>query len=306
MKKTSEFINNSNIVMIIFIILFFLFASVFNALLAIGLPLSIFAILCYVGMGLTERHPVKFGGKPNFQLFKTLFKGLIYTFSFIIKSMYFHLHKRPIFIYNLFILSIPIVGVFFDWNANDFVLVTLLNLIANFICLWIIAVFGFEKKIKSRIIQFFGYAFVLFFFFIFLPLIGLREFVPEGPSGLFTITLKQGLYILLCEVIIQFIPFILNYFRKKNKNTHHDNAGRIFIGYLLLIPAATIIIPFCSNFPDIYSNYKLLSDVLLCIILITFISLSDNFSFLPVFHTPKKGKEKRDNWFKEFDDFYEN
>ena len=293
--------------MIIFFILFLFFARIFSALGIIGLPISIFAILCYHGMGLSERHPVKFGGKPNLNLFKTLFKGLIYTFSFIIKSMYFHLRKRILFGYNLFILTIPVIGVFYDWNANDFVLITFLNLAATLIFLWIIAVFGLGKNIKSRIKQFLGHAIVLFFFFILLPLMGLRTFVPEGPSGLFTLTLNEGLYILLGEIVMQFIPFTLNhYFRKNNEEIHHNNAGRILIGYLLLIPAAALILPFYSNFPDIYLNHKLMSDVLLCIILITFISLSDNFTFLPVFQTTKKGKEKRDNWFKEFDDFYKN
>ena len=72
----------------------------------------------------------------------------------------------------------------------------------------------------------------------------------------------------------------------------------------MLAIASALILPFASNFPELYANHYLLCNCLLSVMLVFIVSLGDNFAFLPVFQGLKKGKEKRDNWFDEFDEFY--
>ena len=59
--------------------------------------------------------------------------------------------------------------------------------------------------------------------------------------------------------------------------------------------ASVLILPFSSNFPELYTNHYLLCNCLLSAMLV-FIVIGDNFAFLPVF-------QGTDKWFNEFDEW---
>ena len=296
---------------IFFIVVAFAFLPetemIFYTLFVSVISITILCLLVYSGMDLSNRHIVK--SKEKSDIFKPIFDGFLYAMVFIFKSMYFHLRTRIIFIINIIIFSLPMIGLFYGWTANDFILITFLYLASSFILLWIFAVFGLGVPLKSRIKHFFGFAIVFFFFFIFLPLVGVSIFVSEGPSGLFTLTLNEQFYILLSEIALNSFSMVIALYYRKNKKSESEGetyTGNMFISYLMLAPASALILPFASNFPELYANHYLLCNCLLSIMLIIIVILGDNFSFLPVFQTTKKGKEKRDKWFDNYDEFYNN
>ena len=283
----------------------FSFEVFFQTLLLNVICISILCILVYMGMELYTRHSVRFGGKSG--VFKPIFNGFLYTMGFIFKSMYFHLRTRIVFAYNIIVFILPMIGLFYGWTANDFILITFLNVASSYILLWFFAVFGLGVPFKSRIRRFFGYPMVFFWFFIFLPLIGISIFVSEGPSGLFTLTLNEQFYILLSEIALNSFSMVIALFYSKKKKSESEKetyTGNMFISYLMLAIASALILPFASNFPELYANHYLLCNCLLSLMLIIIVTLGDNFSFLPVFQNRTKGKEKRDKWFDEFDEFY--
>ena len=283
------------------------FEVFFQTLLVNVICLTFLCVLVFMGMELYTRERVEFGGKLG--VFKPIFNGFVYTMGFIFKSMYFHLRTRIIFAYNIIVLILPMIGLFYGWTANDFILITFLNVASSYIILWFLAVFGLGVPFKSRIRHFFGYPIVFFFFFIFLPLIGTSIFVSEGPSGLFTLTLNEQFYILLSEIALSSFSMVIALFyskKKKSESEKETNTGNMFISYLMLALASVLILPFSSNFPELYTNHYLLCNCLLSAMLVFIVSLGDNFAFLPVFQGTKKGKEKRDKWFNEFDEFYNN
>ncbi len=285
----------------------FSFEVFFQTLLLNVICISILCILVYMGMELYKRHRLEFGGKLGF--FKPIFNGFLYTMGFIFKSMYFHLRTRIIFAYNIIVFILPMIGLFYGWTANDFILITFLNVASSYILLWFFAVFGLGVPFKSRIRRFFGYPMVFFWFFIFLPFIGISIFVSEGPSGLFTLTLNEQFYILLSEIALNSFSMVIALFygkKKKSESEKETYTGNMFVSYLMLALASALILPFSSNNPELYANHYLLCNCLLSIMLVFIVSLGDNFAFLPVFQGLKKGKEKRDKWFNEFDEFYNN
>ena len=63
----------------------------------------------------------------------------------------------------------------------------------------------------------------------------------------------------------------------------------------MLALASVLILPFSSNFPELYTNHYLLCNCLLSAMLVFIVSLGDNFAFLPVFKELKKVKKKETN-----------
>ena len=107
---------------IFFIVVAFAFLPetemIFYTLFVSVISITILCLLVYSGMDLSNRHIVK--SKEKSDIFKPIFDGFLYAMVFIFKSMYFHLRTRIIFIINIIIFSLPMIGLFYGWTANDF------------------------------------------------------------------------------------------------------------------------------------------------------------------------------------------
>ena len=88
------------------------FEVFFQTLLVNVICLTFLCVLVFMGMELYTRERVEFGGKLG--VFKPIFNGFVYTMGFIFKSMYFHLRTRIIFAYNIIVLILPMIGLFYN------------------------------------------------------------------------------------------------------------------------------------------------------------------------------------------------
>ena len=180
--------------------------------------------------------------------------------GFIFKSMYFHLRTR---IYNIIVLILPMI-VLFGGTANDFILITFLNVAGSLYYTLVLGSFWIRSSFLNQeldiflVIRLYSSS-----FFIFLPLIGMKIFISK--SGLFTLTLNEQFYILLSEIALSSFSMVIALFYSKKKKSESERVYQLsHVGTLIPL---ILILPFSSNFPELYTNHYLLCNCLLSAIL---------------------------------------
>ena len=254
-------------------------------------------------MDIMGRYPELNTGKIKYPIFI----GIKLITKYIFKSIYFNLRKSPQFIFNTIILALPLIGVYLDWNASDFVLVCFWNIAGSYISLWLLSSFGFygPKTFGKAIGTFFSFFFIFFFIFLGLPLIGIKTFVELSPSEIFTLSLEENAYILLGETFMCMISItLIRILRKKDfesyESSYEGELGNIVFGYFLLMIPALFILPFAQNYSELYTKNSLLFDILLSCILLFLLIIKENVYFL------MSGNDTKKQWFAKYDEFYKN
>jgi len=257
-------------------------------------------------MELSKKYPIQ--EEPNGKLNQRakIMRELSNTVIFTGKSVYYNLRTNRRFLFSISLIAIPIFGVFWNWNASDFLLVTFLNILSSFFCLWIVMPLGgYHDSFISRIKMCFVFFLFFIFFFLLAPMVGMKQLIGSPSQLNCTITFRESMFILLAETAFQFLPITISWLRKnQKKDIIIPNPGKIFIDYVLLIPPATVIFYFLTSYPELYKNHQTLFDFLLSFILLLIIILGENFAELPVFAKSKKAKMRKDKWFEGFDAFY--
>ncbi len=284
-----------------FLVLIYL-GNLYPTLLFSVIPLAIVFTIYFYLMDIMGRHPELNTGKTKYPIFI----GIKLITQYIFKSIYFNLRKSPQFIFNTIILGLPLIGVYLDWNASDFVLVCFWNIAGSYICLWLLSSFGFygPKSFGKTIGTFFSFFFV-FFIFLGFPLIGIKTFVELSPSEIFTLSLEDDAYILLGETLMCMTSIILIRILKKKDFESYEGSfegelGNIVFGYFLLMIPALFILPFAQNYSELYAKNSTLFDIVLSCILLFFLIIKENVYFIMTENDTKK------QWFAKYDEFYNN
>ena len=282
-----------------FLVLIYL-GNLYPTLLFSVIPLAIVFTIYFYLMDIMGRHPELNTGKTKYPIFI----GIKLITQYIFKSIYFNLRKSPQFIFNTIILGLPLIGVYLDWNASDFVLVCFWNIAGSYICLWLLSSFGFygPKSFGKTIGAFFSFFFV-FFIFLGFPLIGIKTFVELSPSEIFTLSLEDDAYILLGETLMCMTSIILIRILKKKDFESYEGSfegelGNIVFGYFLLMIPALFILPFAQNYSELYAKNSTLFDIVLSCILLFFLIIKENVYFIMTENDTKK------QWFAKYDEFY--
>jgi hypothetical protein len=276
--------------------------SLYPSLLFSIIPLSIIFTIYFYLMDIMGRHPELNTGKTKYPIFI----GIKVITQYIFKSIYFNLRKSPQFIFNTIILGLPLIGVYLDWTASDFVLVCFWNIAGSYICLWLLSSFGFygPKSFGKTIGTFFSFFFIFFFIFLALPLIGMKNLIELSPAEIFTLSLEENAYILLGETFMCMISIILIRILKKKdfesyEGRYEGEVANIVFGYFLLMIPALFILPFAQNYSELYAKNPTIFDIVLSCILLFFLIIKENVYFL-------SGYDARKQWFAKYDEFYNN